>query len=286
MPDRLRGFQVCASRAGVSRFLEVAQAVAEEAGEQIRAAAGAGIAFEHKGTIDLVTAIDHAVEAFATARLRDEFPGHLIVGEEASSAEIARPAADQLAWYLDPLDGTTNFAHTYPQYSFSLGLARGTELIAGVVHDPTRRETFAAEKGGGAFLNGTRISVSQTGALSAALIGTGFPYDRRQHVDFYLSYVREFILTTHGIRRGGSAAIDLCAVACGRLDGFWEWKLKPWDTVAGVVIVREAGGATSDFEGRDFDPYGLQTLVSNGRIHAEMVALLKEIGARGEGRGA
>src|SRR5690606_3645556 len=120
MPDRLRGFQVCASRAGVSRFLEVAQAIAEEAGERIRAAAGAGVAFEHKGAIDLVTATDHAVEAFATERLRREFPEHLIIGEEASGAEVARPADDQLAWYLDPLDGTTNFAHSYPQYSFSL----------------------------------------------------------------------------------------------------------------------------------------------------------------------
>jgi myo-inositol-1(or 4)-monophosphatase len=270
----------------VQPFLEVAQAIAEEAGERIREAAARTISFEHKGAIDLVTETDRAVEEFATERLRREFPDHLVVGEEASGAAIARPDEGQLAWYLDPLDGTTNFAHSFPQYSFSLGLARGSELILGVVHDPTRRETFAAEKGGGAVRNGDKVAVSRTGELAAALLGTGFPYDRREHVDFYLSFVREFILTTHGIRRGGSAALDLCAVACGRLDGFWEWKLRPWDTVAGVVIAREAGAVATDFLGRDFDPYGRQTLVSNGRIHDEMLAALSRVGAWGEGRGA
>lgn len=261
--------------------MDVAVAIAEEAGERIRAAAGRAVRFEHKGAIDLVTDTDRAIEVFATARLRAEFPDHLIVGEESAVAgAIARPAADQLAWYLDPLDGTTNFAHSYPQYGFSLGLARGRELVVGVVHDPNRRETFAAQQGAGASRNGEKIAVSEVDRLGSALIGTGFPYDRREHVDFYLSYVREFLLNTHGIRRGGSAALDLCSLACGRLDGFWEWKLSPWDTVAGIVIAREAGARTSDFTGAAFDPYGQQTLVSNGKIHDAMIALLTEIGAR------
>lgn len=266
--------------------MEVAVDLAVEAGERIREAAGRVIRFEHKGVIDLVTDTDRAVEEFATERLRREFPDHMIVGEEASAPRIARPEDGQYAWYLDPLDGTTNFAHGYPQYAFSLGLSRGSELVLGVVHDVTRRQTFAAMRGGGATLDGARIAVSATPRLSDALIGTGFPYDRREHIDFYLGFVREFILTTHGIRRGGSAALDLCSVACGRLDGFWEWKLHPWDTVAGVVIAGEAGGIISDFAGGQFDPYGQQTLVSNGLIHQEMLELLRSAGARGEGRGA
>ncbi len=268
-------------RLTVDRFLEVAKQIAEEAGERIRQAAGRGVRFEHKGAIDLVTETDRAVEAFATERLRREFPEHMVIGEEDSGdCEIARPGADHLAWYLDPLDGTTNFTHSFPQYGFSLGLAHGSELVLGVVHDPNRRETFAAERGGGAYCNGERIAASSVTDLSAALVGTGFPYDRREHVDFYLGYVREFLMRTHGIRRGGSAALDLCSVACGRLDGFWEWKLHPWDTVAGIVIAREAGAITSDFAGAPFDPYGQQTLVSNESIHRGMVDLLGEIAAK------
>jgi len=261
----------------VAGFLDVALSIALEAGERIREAAARGVGFEHKGAIDLVTETDRAVEAFACERLRKEFPDHLIVGEESSGdAPLPRPAAEQLAWYLDPLDGTTNFAHSYPQYAFSLGLARGEQLVAGVVHDPTRRETFAAELGSGARLDDRPISVSATAELGSALVGTGFPYDRRQHVDFYLGFVRDFLMTTHGIRRGGSAAIDLCAIACGRLDGFWEWKLKPWDTAAGVLIASEAGARVSDFALAPFDLHGTQTLVTNDKIHEEMARIISD----------
>lgn len=261
--------------------MDVALEVAAAAGDLIRTAAGSAVRFEHKGEIDLVTDTDRTVEAFATDRLRREFPRHRIIGEESSVAGVAGPGEGEYTWYLDPLDGTTNFAHGFPQYAFSLGLARGRELLLGVVHDPTRRETFTGMTGAGAFCNGERIAVSQTAELSAALLGTGFPYDRRRHIDFYLGYVREFILCSHGIRRGGSAALDICCVASGRLDGFWEWKLHPWDTVAGAVIARESGGIVSDFQGEGFDPHGQQTLVSNGRIHGEMVAVLQRVGAHG-----
>jgi len=256
-------------------FVSVALEVAGAAGRRLRAAWAEPKTFEHKGEIDLVTATDREVEALVVEALQRAFPDHLLIGEEASSGRsVPRPRDDQYAWYIDPLDGTTNFAHSFPQFSVSIGLARGRELVLGVVHDPVRGETFAARSGHAATLNGERIHVSTTERLEAALVGTGFPYDRREHVDFYLGFVREFILRTHGVRRLGSAALDLCAVACGRLDGFWEWKLSPWDTAAGVVILREAGGVVSDFAGSPFDLYGNQTLASNGRVHGDMVAVL------------
>ena len=262
----------------LDQYLKIAVEIAQEAGEHIRTAAHSSLQIEHKGAVNLVTQVDHEVERCAHSRLVAEFPQHLIVAEEASGDtclhDIARPLSREFAWYLDPVDGTTNFAHSYPMYAFSLGLARGNELLIGVVYDPTRQEMFTAIKGEGAFLNGERIQVSHTATLATALIGTGFPYDRREHLDFYLGYLRDFIMKTHGIRRGGSAALDLCAVACGRLDGFWEWKLKPWDTVAGVVIACEAGATAAAFDGDAFDPYGQQTLVSNTLIHEEMLAVL------------
>jgi myo-inositol-1(or 4)-monophosphatase len=257
-------------------FLSVALQVAAAAGRRLRTAWAEPKTVEHKGEIDLVTATDREVEALVVDALQSAFPDHLLVGEEgASGRPLPRPRDDQYAWYIDPLDGTTNFAHSFPQFAVSIGLARGPELVLGVVHDPMRGETFAARRGHGATLNGEAIHVSATARLNAALVGTGFPYDRREHVDFYLGFVKDFILRTHGVRRLGSAALDLCALACGRLDGFWEWKLSPWDTAAAVVILREAGGVVSDFAGAPFDLYGIQTLASNGRIHAEMSEVLQ-----------
>jgi len=257
-------------------FLNVALDVAAAAGERLRVAWGEPKTFEHKGEIDLVTATDRAVEALVIDALRRAFPEHLLIGEEGSGGRpLPRPAEGQYAWYIDPLDGTTNFAHSFPQFAVSIGLARGRDLVLGVVHDPIRAETFAARAGCGATLNGAPIRVSPVARLGDALVGTGFPYDRREHVDFYLGFVREFILRTHGVRRLGSAALDLCALACGRLDGFWEWKLSPWDTAAAAVILREAGATVSDFAGAPFDLYGVQTLASNGRIHAEMIEVLQ-----------
>ena len=256
-------------------FLTVATEVVREAGSRLRQAASEPQRVEHKGAIDLVTETDRAVEALITERLRAAFPDHVVVGEEASAAGGAtRPPADRFAWYLDPLDGTTNFAHGHPHFAVSLGLARGREGLLGLVADPLREETFVAVRGAGATLNGAPIRVSTAASLGAALLATGTPYDRREQAELYLGVIRDFMLRSQGIRRAGSAALDLCWVACGRLDAYWEWRLGPWDVAAGALIVREAGGAVSDFAGGPHDVFGSETLASNGHLHAEMLAIL------------
>jgi myo-inositol-1(or 4)-monophosphatase len=259
----------------MEEFTRVADQVAEEAGRLLAEAHGKAKRIEFKGAIDLVTETDREAERLIVDRLRSAFPGHRVVAEEASAGtapERARPA--EYVWYVDPLDGTTNFAHSYPQFAVSLALARGEELLLGVVHDPVRGETFRARRGGGATLNGAPIRVSEVDDLDRALLATGFPYDSRSYADYYLGFFRDFMLAAQGLRRAGSAALDLCQVACGRLDGFWEWKLHPWDTAAGALIVCEAGGRVSDFRGARFDPHGEQTLASNGAVHDAMLRLL------------
>jgi myo-inositol-1(or 4)-monophosphatase len=261
--------------AELDAYLAVAQAAVAEAAAHLRAVAGGPQRVEHKSAIDLVTDTDRAVEAMITARLHAAFPSHRVIGEEASSgAAPARPPADTWAWYLDPLDGTTNFAHGHPHFAVSLGLARGADMQLAVVADPLRGETFAARRGGGATLNGAAIHVSATPDLDAALLATGTPYDRRERADLYLGAIKALMLRAQGIRRGGSAALDLCWVACGRVDAYWEWRLGPWDVAAGGLIVREAGGRTSDFRGAAHDVHGEQTLASNGRLHEALLAAL------------
>lgn len=256
-------------------FERVARAAVAEASPRLRAAWRQEKRIEHKGVIDLVTQTDRDIEALITARLTAAFPDHVVVGEEAAAgAAPLRPPADRYAWYLDPIDGTTNFAHAYPHFAVSLALGRGPELLFAVVHDPLRDETFSARPGGGALLNGEPIRVSVVDDLGQALLGTGFPYDARVHLEYYLGFFADVVRHAQGVRRVGSAALDLCHVACGRLDGFWEWKLRPWDTAAGALILREAGGAVSDFRGGPFDLYGTQTLATNGRIHAALAAVL------------
>jgi myo-inositol-1(or 4)-monophosphatase len=256
-------------------FERVARAAVEEASSLMLATWRETKTIRRKGPVDLVTATDHEVEALVTARLQHAFPEHAVVAEEAASASALHPPpADRHVWYLDPLDGTTNFAHAYPHFAVSLALGCGRDLLFGIVHDPIRDETFIAHRNRGATLNGVPIAVSVIDDLADGLLATGFPYDRRAHLDFYLGFFADFIARVQGVRRNGSAALDLCYVACGRLDAFWEWKLHPWDTAAGALIVREAGGTVSDFRGGRFDVYGEQTLASNGRLHPAMVAVL------------
>lgn len=255
-------------------FETVARAVIAKAAATFRAAWREQRVIDYKGPVDLVTDTDRALERLIVGELRQAFPHHHVVGEEGAGADTE--VTGEYVWYVDPLDGTTNFAHGYPQCGISLGLTHKREPIFGVVHDPLRDETFVARSGAGATLNGEAVHVSATADLNHALLGTGFPYDRREQVDFYLGFFADFMKRSQGLRRGGSAALDLCWVACGRLDAFWEWKLKPWDTAAGVIMVREAGGVVSDFNGDRFDLFGKQTLASNGHFHSAMVEILTD----------
>ena len=260
----------------IDELARVAQAAVAAASGYLREAARAEKRIEYKSDIDLVTDTDRHVETLVVEHLRRAFPDHLIVGEESSAGRApARPRPGQYTWYIDPLDGTTNFAHGHPHFAVSLALARDDELLLAAVVDPLRDETFAARCGGGATLNGRPIRVSEVGELGRALLATGLPYDRREHADHYLEVIRAFVLRAQGIRRAGSAALDLCYLACGRFDAYWEWKLSPWDSAAGALIIREAGGVVTDFSGQRFDPYGTETLASNGPLHAAMIDVLR-----------
>ncbi len=261
--------------ARMDEFERVARAAVQDARALLLASWRDTKTIRHKGAVDIVTETDHAIESAVVARLRTAFPDHVVIAEESASRDgLTRPSDDAWVWYLDPLDGTTNFAHAYPHFAVSLALARGDALELAIVHDPVRDETFIAKRGSGATLNDEPIAVSSTAALDDALLATGFPYDRREHLDFYLAFFADLKRRVQGIRRNGSAALDLCYVACGRLDGFWEWKLRPWDTAAGVLVAAEAGARVSDFRGASFDLFGTQTLASNPHLHLHMVQAL------------
>jgi myo-inositol-1(or 4)-monophosphatase len=237
----------------------------------IRDARGRHKEIDYKGPVDIVTATDRDVEALITGELQRHFPQHCIVAEEASAQGNApRPPAGAPTWFLDPVDGTVNFAHSVPHFAVSLGFAEGGRMQLGIVHDPMRGETFFARRGGGATLNGKPIRVSRTARLEHALLATGFPYDRRERSEYYLALVGEFMRRARDLRRFGSASLDLCFVACGRFDGYWELGLKPWDIAAASLIVSEAGGAVSDARGNPLDLFGAQILASNGALHDSM----------------
>ena len=223
----------------------------------------------YKGAIDLVTSVDRESERQIVDVLQRKFPGHSILAEEETD-RVGSQASHR--WIVDPLDGTTNFAHSYPQFCVSIALERDGEVILGLVYDPLRPECFQAVKGQGATLNGEPIRISAIKELDHALLATGFPYNHRENADFYLAFFKSFLTRSQGIRRNGSAALDLCYVACGRLDGFWEFNLKPWDTAAGALVVEEAGGKLSDLSGNPFSIWNNEALASNGIIHEAMVA--------------
>ncbi len=266
-------------------FLEVAIDAAREAGKILLAEFERPQKISYKGEVDLVTEADRRSERAIVARLSSHFPQHAIIAEEGGGyGQAATPgAAPHYRWYVDPLDGTTNFAHGYPCFAVSIGLAEGSpgseELLAGLIYNPVSGELFTAVKGEGAFLNQKRIQVSSVQRLAVGLLGTGFPSTKRAE-NPNIHYYWNFTLRSHGVRRDGSAALDLAAVACGRFDGFWEFGLKPWDTAAGVLLVREAGGVASDFAGRPYQLGGPELLASNKLIHAEMQQVAADIAER------
>ena len=258
-----------------------AAAIAREAGARLREFFSEGVATEYKGDVDLVTVADRTVEKLIRTRLSEVFPDHGMYGEEGTREKLER----EFRWYVDPLDGTTNFAHGFPQFCVSMGLEQrpaglGPQqdgvLVAAVIYDPMRDELFSAERGRGAKLNGRPAQVSRIPDLAEALVSTGFP-SRKRHENPNIHFYHEFTLRSHGVRRAGSAALDLAYVAAGRLEAFWEFNLNPWDTAAGILLVEEAGGRVSDFSGNRVQLESREVLASNGLIHDEMVSFFQNM---------
>lgn len=256
-------------------YLDVAVEAALEAGKILREEYGRPPDITYKGDVDLVTQADRRSELAIVSRLSQYFPDHTISAEEG----LGHERGSEFRWHVDPLDGTTNFAHKYPCFAVSIALARGDALLAGVVYNPIHDELFAAARGAGATLNGKKISVSQVPTLAASLLCTGFPVHKRL-ASPNIHYYYDFTLRSHGVRRDGSAALDLACVAAGRFDGFWEFGLKPWDTAAGVLLIQEAGGSVTDFHGRPYVLGGPMVLATNSRIHEEMREAALKISAR------
>lgn len=253
-------------------YLDTAVEIAREAGALLLQLSRRPQEITYKRPSDLVTEADRLSEALIIERLRSHFPKHAMVSEEGGGQKID----SDFCWYVDPLDGTTNFAHGFPVFCVTLGLTCRREVVAGVVYDPTREEVFTAERGGGAYLNNQRISVSKIPKLSVALLATGFPPFASSH-DLNIQFYFRFTQLSHGIRRAGSAALDLCSVAAGRFDGFWELKLNPWDKAAGTLMVTEAGGRVSDLSGGPFNLLGDEVVASNGLVHDEMCRVFGEV---------
>ena len=256
----------------MASYLETAVDIAREAGALLSTYFERRIAFELKGDFDLVTEADRASERLVVERLRSHFPSHSIVAEEGGGHE----GTSGYRWYVDPLDGTTNFAHGYPVYNVTMGLELDGEMLVGVVFDPNRQEMFSAERGAGAYLNNRRIRVSAAKRLEDSLVSTGFP-SRKRHLNVNIHFYHQMAMATHGVRRGGSAAIDLAYVACGRLEAFWEFGLNPWDMAAGILLVTEAGGRCTDMKGGPHSLAGPHLLTDNGAIHQQILDLFGEI---------
>jgi myo-inositol-1(or 4)-monophosphatase len=235
---------------------------------------GRAMRVEKKGSINLVTEVDLEVERMFRALVAERFPGHVVLGEEYQEGDrsVIPPG---YCWVFDPIDGTTNFAHGLPIFCASLGLERDGERVLGVVYDPTRRELFSAERGGGAFLNGQRLHVSETRTLINAMLCTGFPYDVHGSRDEIVGLFGEFVGRARAVRRLGSAALDLCYVAAGRFDGFWEQRLHPWDTCAAALIIEESGGRVSRFDGGPFQSRDDNLVATNGLLHEDLLAVIE-----------
>jgi myo-inositol-1(or 4)-monophosphatase len=259
----------------VKQYLEVAIETALEAGKILREEYSLPPDIAYKGEVDLVTQADKRSEEAIVTRISKYFPTHAVAAEEGSGSDHD----SEFRWHVDPLDGTTNFAHKYPCFCVSIALAHRDEVLTGVVYNPIHDELYAAARGEGATLNGRKISVSKIPALSTSLLCTGFPVHKRQ-ASPNIHYYYDFTLRSHGVRRDGSAALDLACIAAGRFDGFWEFGLKHWDTAAGVILVTEAGGKVSDFHGQPYALGGPVVLATNGLVHEEMRAIALELSLR------
>lgn len=251
---------------------DTAVAAAREAGSLLRERFGNAGAVEFKGAVDLVTEMDKRSEQLIISRIKGAFPDHGILTEESPEEKSSNGSR----WIIDPIDGTTNYAHAFPVFCVSIAFEQDGEVELGVVYNPMLDELFVAEKGGGATLNGAPISVSKTETLDTSLLATGFPYDIRTSEKNNLDNFALFAVRVQAIRRAGSAALDLSYTACGRFDGFWEMKLRPWDVAAAALIVTEAGGRITGFDGSAFSIYGDECLASNSLVHDEMLATLNE----------
>lgn len=256
----------------MSSYLDTATDIARESGALLAELFKRPKEISYKRPSDLVTEADRRSEALIVERLRKHFPDHAVVSEEGGGQKTA----SEYCWYVDPLDGTTNFAHGFPVFCVTMGLAFRGEAVAGVVYDPTREELFTAERGSGAFLNGNRLHVSKNANLSESLLATGFPPFASNH-DLNIEFYLRFTHLSHGIRRPGSAALDLCSVAAGRFEGFWELKLNPWDKAAGSLLVSEAGGRVTDLASGPFKLLGDEVFASNGLVHDQMCQVFAEV---------
>jgi myo-inositol-1(or 4)-monophosphatase len=255
------------------RLMETAIEAARTAGDLLLECAKSGFRVMHKNHIDLVTDADQAAERCIIDLIKQQYPSHRILAEEQGAAVHT---TSSYQWIIDPLDGTTNFAHGFPFYGVSIAVERNGTCVIGVVLDPVRDELFTARIGHGAHLNGNPIKISRVAHLDQALLVTGFAYDIRETANNNLDHFARFALKAQGVRRTGSAALDLCYVAAGRFDGFWEVRLNPWDMAAGAVILREAGGTVTDFSGTGHSIYGKELVASNGSIHRPMLEVLRE----------
>jgi myo-inositol-1(or 4)-monophosphatase len=255
-------------------YLDFAVELAREAGDVLKHYMDREKHVELKGQANLVTIADKESESLIIRRILARYPNHAILAEESGVSGTRDTGASK--WIIDPLDGTTNFAHQYPFFCVSIGFEQAGNILCGAVYDPCRDEMFSGGRGVGSFVNGRPLRVSSVDKLSGALILTGFPYGVRQKMKAAMSQFEAFLFQSQAVRRGGSAALDLCYIAQGRCDGFWEMDLHPWDTAAGLVILEEAAGRLTDFAGNPFSIYGKQIVASNGRIHDEMVAVLRE----------
>jgi myo-inositol-1(or 4)-monophosphatase len=257
-----------------SSLLNFAIQTARDAGRLLAERFGRSLRIANKGELDLVTESDLASEKLIIDRIKTYHPRHAILAEESGASSPANPGPQsEWRWIIDPLDGTTNYAHGYPCFCVSIGLEHDGRMEVGVVYDPLRDELFTAERGAGASLNGRRIQVSSTDKLAGALLCTGFPYDVRERSEFARHFAN-FIMNAQGVRRDGAAALDLAYVACGRFDGFWEEGLKPWDVAAGSLIVEEAGGRVTKYDGGPLNIYTPPILASNGSLHEQMMRVL------------